>query len=82
MSEIKQPVKEAAGTNKKVIGIITKEQQLSIVRRARRESDFDSGINAARQGTGAWAGNKRQQRKRERRLALDEVRNLEQSQES
>jgi acyl-CoA reductase-like NAD-dependent aldehyde dehydrogenase len=82
MSGKKRPVKKSAGTNKKVIGIITKEQQLNMVRRARRENDIESGINAASQGTGAWGGTKRQQRKREHRLALDEVKNLEQDRES
>lgn len=82
MSGKKRPVKKSAGSNEKVIGIITKEQQISMVRRVRRENDIESGINAARQGTGAWGGTKRQQRKRERMLALDEVRNIEQDQES
>lgn len=78
----KRQTKKSADTSKKVIGIITKEKQLSMIRQARRENDIESGINAARQGTGAWGGTKRQQRRRQRRLAHDEVRNLEEDQES
>jgi hypothetical protein len=82
MPRKKQQTTRSSAANKKVIGIITKEKQLSMMRQARRKSDIESGINAASQGTGAWGGTKRQQRRRQRRLVQDEVRDFQENQES
>jgi hypothetical protein len=81
MPRKKPQIERSKSASKKPIGVITREKQIAMVRRARRESDIESGVSAVKQGTGPWGGTKRQQRRRKRRSALEEVRNLEDEQE-
>lgn len=57
-----------AKKGRKIIGIISKAEQLIMLRRARRSVDIASGINSLARGTGPWGGTKRQQQRRDRRL--------------
>lgn len=71
----KQPTSSSAG--KSTIGIISKEDQLAMIRGARRKSNLATGVDASAQGTGPWGGTKRQQRRRNRRQAIEQAKQLE-----
>lgn len=62
-----QPVQvKTAGKNPYHVGTITVEDQLGMERAARRQRQIDSGLNPS-SGSGAHGGNKRQQRRKDRR---------------
>jgi hypothetical protein len=57
----------------KTIGTISKGDQLKMVRAARRAQAITSGVNEIARGTGAWGGDKRQRKRRQRRLVKQET---------
>lgn len=48
-----------------------------MIRGARRKSNLATGVDASAQGTGPWGGTKRQQRRRNRRQAIEQAKQLE-----